>query len=371
MKNLLIGNGINIQFGGIEYCNKNIIDRALKTLKNNKYNPKLYSIEVGEWLKLLHKEYKNLLNGLYDIHAFTSDEKKFLIYFKKRYKILENYLEVDEIGFEDYFLIHDLFCRKNKIQNPNKCDIRELLKRLFLDSIYNNGNIQILYENFPSEFKFFLEKFDSIFTTNYDNNVEVFSNKMVFYLHGAFHVLDEVYNQNSLRNKLTDAPVKETPVIKGYEHLFSNALITYSGNSKAHHMKMISVANNALFKATNAFNQNEFEIESLLKSDIVFLKNLAEVVKLQSEDSSLSFNEYYPIKEFKKIKGTIDIIGLSPNNDNHLFDIINSNSDLQRVRFYYYNNDEIKYVKKVFRNLTIELFDARKLWKSFYKLNLH
>jgi len=76
LKNLLIGNGINIQFGGSENCNKNIITRAIYNLNNNKYNPELYPFKIGNWLNLLHKEFPNLLHGLYDKHAFTSDEKK-------------------------------------------------------------------------------------------------------------------------------------------------------------------------------------------------------------------------------------------------------------------------------------------------------
>ena len=362
MKNLLIGNGINIQFGDNEYCNENIIRRAIGNLENNNYNPELYPFEVGNWLKLLHKEYPNLLDGLYDKLFFTSDVEEALKSFKERYKHRGKYLTIDEIGFEDYFIIHEILCRSEMKYFEKRFKNQDNLRRLFLDSIYNSGKIQNIYKKFPVKFKSYVENYSSIFTTNYDRNIEIFTKKTVFYLHGAFHVLDEVYNQNSLRNQLSDAPVKKTPVIKGHEYLFSNALIT--GYSKLHNITINSKANVALSKANDAHKKNEFKFESLSKSDVVFLRNLSEVIKLQSENPSLSINEYYPIKEFKKIKGTIDIIGLSPNNDNHLFETINSNSDLQSVRFYYYDIDDIDFVKKAFSNLKVEFIDIRNLWKK-------
>ena len=335
MKNLLIGNGINIQYSGNEYCNRSIINRALNNLKDCNFNPALYPFQTGDWLRLLHKEYPNLLDGLYDKHPYLSDEKESLKSFKERYIKLGCNLQIDEIGFEDYFIIHEILCRSEKRYYKKRHENREFLKRLFLDSIYNAGKVQKIYKNFPNKFKSFIDNYNLIFTTNYDINIEYFSEKEVLFLHGAFHILDEVYNQNSLRNQLTDAPVKETPVIKGYEYLFSNSLTTYSGYSKLHNMTMNSVANIALSKAYDAYKHNKFDFESLINSDVVFLKNLAEIVKLQNKNPSLSINEYYPIKEFKEIQDSIDIIGLSPNNDNHLFDTINNNSNLKCVRFYY------------------------------------
>ena len=38
MNNIIIGNGINIQYGGIEYTNESIINRALSNLKTNKFS---------------------------------------------------------------------------------------------------------------------------------------------------------------------------------------------------------------------------------------------------------------------------------------------------------------------------------------------
>ena len=364
MKNLLIGNGINIQFGNNEYCNNNIIKRAINNLNNN-YNPMLYPSEIGDWLMLLHSVYSNLLNGFYDKHAFTSYEQNSLKSFKERYEYLGNNLLIDEIGFEDYFIIHEIFCRSEKKYFEKRHENREYLRRLFLDSIYNNGNIQVLYKKFPNKFKSFIEKYNLLFTTNYDMNIENFSKKRVLYLHGAFHILDEVYNQKSFKNMLANAPIKKNPIIKGYEYLYSNALTTHSGESKVHNMLLPKHANNGISKFTDGLNKNKINIETWINSDDINLKSFGEAIKLKSKDSSLSFNEYYPIKDFKKIQDTIDIIGLSPNNDSHLFDIINNNSDLQFVKFYYHDIDDIGFVKKLFSNFTVEFFSVRNLWKRF------
>ena len=365
MKNLLIGNGINIQFGGNEYCNTSIINRAINNLKVSNFNPELYPFQIGNWLILLHKVYSKLLNGLYDKHAFTSDEKISLKSFKERYINLGNNLQIDEIGFEDYFVIHDILCRSEKGYYKKRHENREFLRRLFLDSIYNTGKVQNIFKNFPIKFKLFIDNYNLIFTTNYDMNIENFLKKNVLYLHGAFHILDEVYNPKSFKNKLSNAPVKKTPVIRGYEYLFSNALTSNSGESKVHNMLMHSQANIGISKFAVGLNNNKFNIEPWINSDDINLKSFGEAIKLKSKNPNESFKEYYPIKDFKKIQNTIDIIGLSPNNDSHLFDIINNNPDLQSVRFYYYDIDDIDFIKKAFSNLTVEFFDIRNLWKRF------
>ena len=47
------------------------------------------------------------------------------------------------------------------------------------------------------------------------------------------------------------------------------------------------------------------------------------ILKVNNED--LQFEEQYPINEFKSISGELKIVGLSPNNDTHIFEIIKLN----------------------------------------------
>lgn len=76
--------------------------------------------------------------------------------------------------------------------------------------------------------KTFLNQFDTIFSLNYDRNLEKLIEKPVYYLHGAFHTISEKYNNESPINKV----MKIHANIDGREHLYSTALTTYCGKEK-------------------------------------------------------------------------------------------------------------------------------------------
>jgi len=267
MKSIIIGNGVNIQFGGSEYRNDSIIKRALHKIETRDFCPEVYTTEVGDWLKYLFQEFPCFIRGDYDLFTVASDERQELENFKKRYKSKSH---IYEIGFEDFFLLHELCCRKNKIGNPQRFDIQEVLKRLFLDSIYNNGKINDIYKTYPKKFIEYISSFDAIFTTNYDKNIEVSTKKDVQYLHGAFHVLDDLYNPNGIRNKLPDKPADLVHAIKGFEHAFSTALTSNSGFIKQFVAENAENTNAALENFVVGIDSNPTiakEIESWKKSD--------------------------------------------------------------------------------------------------------
>ncbi|HRJ36319.1 MAG TPA: hypothetical protein PK610_10045, partial [Flavobacteriales bacterium] len=153
MKNIIIGNGVIIQFGGKEYTNESIIKRATKTVKLSKHPSKIYPEEIQPWLEQLFGAIPDILNGRYDRLAVLKGEKEGLDDFKRRYAWVGTKTNNHEIGFEDYFLIHELFCRNLKISNPNKSDFRECLRMFFLDAIFNEGKINQVYHTFPDKFK--------------------------------------------------------------------------------------------------------------------------------------------------------------------------------------------------------------------------
>lgn len=231
MKNLLIGNGIDIQYGGKDYLNKSIVRRAINKLNKGNFPSEIYPKEIGQWLYYLYDSLSDIITKKYDKYVVASYEKQSLTEFKNRYKNSKK-IDIHDIGIEDYFFIHELFCRKNKIVNPENFDFRWALKCLFVDSIYNEGEINKIKEKFPDGLRNFLLSYDNIFTTNYDNNIEKFTAKKINYLHGAFHILDEVYNPNSFRNMLSDEPIKKATIIEGYDYLYSNVLMTFSGDLK-------------------------------------------------------------------------------------------------------------------------------------------
>ena len=169
MNNIIIGNGINIQFGGLEYTNENIIKRALLNLKTNNFSKEVYTKEIKTWINILYSAIPDFLNGNYDQLAVLNDEKKELENFKKRYSTSS---KISDIGFEDYFLLNELHCRKNNIKNPERYDFQEFLRRVFLDSIYNGGKINEIHKKFPKAVVEYIKSFDNVFTTNFDNLLE-------------------------------------------------------------------------------------------------------------------------------------------------------------------------------------------------------
>lgn len=367
MRSLLVGNGLDIQFGGKEYLNASIIERAIGNIDTNNFNPEVYTKEIGQWFILLYLEFNSILKGNYDKYAFATYEKSSLKDLKRRYRNKKK-INFTDIGIEDYMFIHDLFCRKNNIQNPNQYNFRVLLQRWILDAIYNDGKINEIYLNFPIKLKEFFNQYNNIFTTNYDRNIEIFSGKEVNYLHGAFHILDYVYDKNSFRNKLSDSPVEQAPPIEGYEYLFSTALMSFTGEIKKFSMAMAHSTNEVIDKFANVMGKNpeiEKDIESWKDIDNICVRNFYEAIMLKRKNKEMIFEEVYPVNKFESIKGKIDIVGLSPNNDIHIFELINNNEKINEVCFYYFEKSEILDIRKILNNKVVDVFPVKELWKEY------
>lgn len=91
MRNIIIGNGINIEFGGANYCNKGILNRALMNLHIKEYASlfanKVTSREIEKIFYGLYDELKSLLQGNYDKYCLTDDEHYTLARFKRQYTL--------------------------------------------------------------------------------------------------------------------------------------------------------------------------------------------------------------------------------------------------------------------------------------------
>ena len=70
-----------------------------------------------------------------------------MIGFKDRYSKQISTLRITDIGFEDYYLIHDLACHKYNIQNPDQFYSRKGMRVAYLYAIYNDGHLNKLYDN--------------------------------------------------------------------------------------------------------------------------------------------------------------------------------------------------------------------------------
>lgn len=366
MKRLLVGNGVIIQYGGVQYTNSHIIKRALKRIESNQHPNHLYPMECAEFIKVLHKEHSSVLSGEYDRFTAATFENSSLREYKNRY-LSKHSVSVDQIGFEDYFLLFELVHYKSGVGNPDRFQSRAVLRRMFLDSIYNDSEIQRVHEKFPVGFVKYLSDYDLLFTTNYDSNLEKSTNQMVLHLHGAFDILGESYNPNSFRNQLSDDLLDGEVVDPKYLHLYSNCLISYTGELKDYSIREADLANNAMEKFAQAYTNDQKAKEEIDKWDQGndLTRRLKEAIRLKSENPDLTHKQQYHSKKLLELSGKLEIVGLSPYNDSHLFKEILKNENLSEIIYHCFGKSEAKSARKLFQEKNVFTRDVRELWEQF------
>jgi len=332
MQHLLIGNGVIIQYGGSAYLNSSIVKRAIDNIRCGRYPCHLYPEECADFVFALHKEHARVLRGEYDKYALTSYDRSSLEDFKRRYAKERSY-SVEEVGFEDYFLLFELVYNKQGTGNPDRFNCRGVLRRMFLDSVYNAGGIETVHEHFPPRFISWLKRHDHVFTTNYDSNLETVTGTNVYHLHGSFRDLSETYDPNSFRNQLDDDLLDGETVDANYPHLYSSCLISYVGDLKSYSMTQSSLANSAMDKFASGYN-NDPHIRQLIEemdesNDLT--RRLKESIRLKAERPDLKHSEKYPYKMLEQVTGSLEVIGLSPSNDGHLFSQILANDQISET----------------------------------------
>ena len=324
-KNLLVGNGINIQFGGPEnYSNSAIMRRAIKNINSGKYialtENNLTSKEQLEMLGKLVEIIDKIRAGYYAKYA----EGLFMLMELDRIK--RTYPEkskIESVFLEDYFLAFETFnnCCKEKDGEETSEYYRqvmfEFLQRILVDSIYNDGKINSLYKNAPNGTKKYFEGFTNIFTTNYDYNIEniLGRKELVCHLHGEFNQLSPRYDVNSLyyKDNKNECDNLISQKIQGMDHVYSNAVMSWS-----------------------------------------WLDKYGELIEPDARKKE---------ELFKSIGGQVEILGLSPNNDEHLFLLLNQNSKVKSVVYYYINNTDRQEIQHHI-NKPIICKKATNLWKT-------
>lgn len=373
MKNILVGNGINIQYDNTNYTTKNIVLRMLTDLDSEDY-PCDYIVDdpmlLKSYMGKMFLAAREAIDGEFDKYTTCTAERDGLKDFKERYNDKKKSLRIADIGFEDYYLIHDLLCHKTGIHNPEQFTIREALKMAYFHSIYNRGKLNLLYQQYDDELAAFLKTFDNIFTTNYDSNLEWVTGKRIYHIHGQFNRLSETYNPSSFRNHLNDNPLEGIKNEPEYQYLHSTALSTYCGDYKKYQINQNKVANEAIEKMANGYQTIESvkkDVDSWEYVDNQLTVNLGQAIKLKVANPDLHFQEDYSIKEFQEMTGELTIFGLSPYNDYHLFEIIN-NAALEKCIFYYYNDSERERIKFLLPQLNEEkrlIFQsAKEFWEG-------
>jgi len=375
MKNLLVGNGINIEFDNNNYTTESIVLRILKNCDRDDFPTHIivdYPYLLKNYLGLLFIEAREAIRGEYDKYALSSSERRSLDVFKERYFSRLNTLKMTQIGFEDYYLIHDLACHKSQTYNPDQFYAREGMRIAYLYSIFNDGKLELLHKEYPQTLVDELLSYDKIFTTNYDSNIEYATGKDIFHIHGAFAQKSDVYVASSLRNQLPDAPLNDIVIDEEYYYLYSNAITTYSGDYKQYQINQYSMANSCINKMAESYTSDpsiQAEVKKWCDNSNRLTRNLGYAIKVKVEHPELSFSENYHFDELKKMEGELFVLGLSPWNDFHIFESIDA-TNITRCTFWYYNEEECEEVKKLLptinRDNKLEFKNVKEFWKDIY-----
>lgn len=351
---ILIGNGVNIQFSDNkeEYKNRSIILRALHNMKSGKYTKVFNNIidpelMYGGMIDLVDWRNNYLYKGLNFQKSVNSDDE-FNAFFNTLFRYKNKRLNPEDIVMEDYFLLYDLFnnyfdATHKSNQKINISLIYAALLIIFTDSIYNDGKIELIYKNM-SLFTNELNKYDNIFTINYDNNIDKIANKPVYHLHGNFNTLQDRFIPSTVLGYInfhSDHPVE---YLENLKHAYSNTVMGFSGSEKVKYINYFNEASMALnIFIEGLMNPNDTEIHSeyerLKKSTNEIDQYALLMIETKLSHPELTYTEY-PLTEFSDIEGWLSIIGMSPNNDNHLIDRINKNGKLSKVIYYYKQVEE-------------------------------
>lgn len=232
-KHLLLGNGINIQFGGAAYSSEFILKRIKYNSRLGKYDTlfggKLTGKEIESVFKgfvgiangIIEKRYKNITDDLDTIEAIKD--------FQDRY--IERINLPHEVMLEDWLLLVRVFFLTNSDLVKNNDAVVQGFEQLLLDAIYNDGMIQEIYHSMNKQVKQFLNGFNKIFTLNYDNNIEQLTHKVVYHLHGDFSVLANSENEENVLGYIRTNEGK-TVWLPEMKHCYCNGLLNYSGRLK-------------------------------------------------------------------------------------------------------------------------------------------
>ncbi|MET0015732.1 hypothetical protein [Oscillibacter sp.] len=300
-RNLLVGNGINIQFGGVDvYSGSAIMNRVIENIRVGKYTPLTEnSLSIDEQLGLLDGMVKEIDLIKAGKCRSKADGLFMLMELERITRTYPDNSSIISVLLEDYFLAFEIFNNGFKAKDGEERSesyrkiIFRLLSQMLVDGIYNDGAINDVYKNFYMGMNTYLSGFSNIFTTNYDYNLEnILSAGKVCHLHGEFGKLAPEYDVTSLyysaHKAECDAMIYKK--IPNMDHVYSDAIMSWSWLDK--YGKLI-------------------------------------------EPNSKSKEEL-----FKSISGQLEIVGLAPANDEHLFLLINNNPKIKSVVYYYHKDED-------------------------------
>lgn len=363
MKSLLLGNGINIQFGGVAYTSSFIIKRMKYKSLMSEYSELFdYTISAAELNQLFNgfvDEANQIIKKKYDKYVPKGDDNTIsaLRDFQKRYRV--EVKEPSDIMLEDWlFIVHMFFLKNSDLEEARIAGITGF-ERLLLDAIYNEGDIQRIYLKMGKPIKKLINRYENVFTLNYDNNIELLTGRKVFHLHGDFSVLADTENPKMVNGYINNREGK-TVVQKNWEHCYCNALLNYSGDLKMKRIKDNEQAIEVARKYISEINGDRTTLENIQKKNLVIYN----ILRTLLDNPDLEVASDYHFNNLRNISGELHIIGMSPNNDSHVFDTILNNKKLNKIVFYYKDSSQKEYIEKIFPKGLLSCKSVDLLWKS-------
>lgn len=311
MKTILVGNGFNIELGGVDYLNKAIINRFIENIKTKDYATMIYKNTVSNdelvgILPGMYVELKKILKGQYDKYCTNDEDKTLISMLQERYSLS---VKIDEVGMEDYFIILRLFHIRYNDDNAMIKSTHDGFCWQFLDAIYNEGQIQKIADMVLPAYRAYLrqrlDEYDDIYTVNYDKTVEMIAGKRVNYLHGDFETLLDQYDPNTPIGAYYQQKGEKNPVKDSTKHIYCNGLMGFSGTYKE---QVINTMDNGQFGVQKILNMyyNGMSVQDMKK--IERLKNSSDageqltfgIINTVINNPNLKMN-LYPMKNFKVI----------------------------------------------------------------------
>ena len=368
-KNLLVGNGLDIQLGGFDYLNKWILTRMLAKAKMGKYdslfNGEISGDEIVELFYRMTEIARYVQNKKYDTVPDKCPDKKIAELLKiaiKDYQstYTEGVTSIEQLGMEDIILLFQIYLLDNDDLIPYYKAAKQGYCQMLLDAIYCEGEIQKL--GIPETAKQFFLDFDNIFSLNYDNSLEKNLNKSVLHLHGDYETTYHSENpKNALgyyrhKNKIAN---KYLPTLKQCN---CNGILDFSGDMK------YSFATSS----TQCFKWFE-NVKDEIKSGKLNIDDLMRTLPPDQRDmltmgieNNLYWGDNYYFDAFENMTGELTIIGLAPNNDSHIFKCINKSS-VENVIFYRFGNEsEADFKSKLKITKPVEIRDVKQLWADLH-----
>ncbi len=371
MRNILIGNGINIEFGGGEFSNCGIINRLMRNIQIKDYSIQFGSVissrELGGIVDGLRDVLLSVIIGKFDDCCQNFDEKFTLNRIKSQYNAKT---ELSDIGMEDYFFLLKVFHNKFNDTDQFAKATFDGMCILLMDAIFDDGGIQKIHEtielNKKSNINRFLSDFDNIFTVNYDCNVEKLSGISVNYLHGDFNTLLDQYNPNTLIGRIYQERGEINPVTISNKHMYCNGIMGFTGSLKEKVMKIFEDGQEGINKMIEKIDagllpEEGERLEKMRTSSDEREQFAYYLIQTRKGNPSLGMHQY-PRKKFMKISDEISIVGLSPNNDEHIWKMINQNPSLQQLVYYYKSEYDKNTIKRMVTNIRVVTKPVNELW---------